>query len=155
MAKRSFAVLALAFALVGPIVVHADSSEDGKSDKSSEQHLKKKHEALEGQAKAERVQRQQMQELKQIQQKEQLNEEQKNEPVVAKDSPSTEKRSHLWRRGAQVPADFAEDKSHWIEDWQQHSLSEPGQDKRWLQVKSGFVLMDIKTSVIEEIVLGQ
>ncbi|TVU70115.1 MULTISPECIES: RcnB family protein [Cobetia] len=159
MAKRSFAVLALAFALVGPIVVHADSSEDGKSDKSSEQHLKKKHEALEGQAKAERVQRQQMQELKQIQQKEQLkeqlSEEQKNEPVVAKDSPSTEKRSHLWRRGAQVPADFAEDKSHWIEDWQQHSLSEPGQDKRWLQVKSGFVLMDIKTSVIEEIVLGQ
>lgn len=152
MAKRSFAVLTLAFALMGPVIVHADSSDDGKS---SEQHLKKKHEALEGQAKAERVQRQQMQELKQIQQKVQLKEEQKGEPEVAKDSPQAETTSNLWQRGGQVPPEYAADEEHWITDWQQHHLSSPEQDKRWLQVKSGYVLMDIKTRVIDEIVLSQ
>ena len=59
MNKGALRGLTLALAVLGASGVQA--AEDGKD---SDDHLKKKHEALEGQAKAQRVQAEQMRDLK-------------------------------------------------------------------------------------------
>jgi Ni/Co efflux regulator RcnB len=154
MNKWSLTVATLMLSLMGTTLVHADSSDDG----SSEKRLKKKHEALEGQEKAQRVQHQQMSELKDIQKKRQLAE--KADAQAATQAPpqaeaATTSAPSLWRRGSKVPDDLAQDESQWVDDWQKLQLPEPGDNQRWIQFKSGYVLMDTQSNVIEDIALGQ
>ena len=161
MNRWSLTGLTLALALLGASVVQAEAADDGKSH---EEQLKKKHEALEGQAKAERVQAEQMHELKQIQKQRQAAEAQADKAVADKAAPETppEGKSDtkaaspgpLLRRGGQLPDALASDKALWVEDWQRHQLPEPSAGQRWLQLRSGFVLTDIQSGTIEEILLG-
>ncbi|WP_404983871.1 RcnB family protein [Cobetia marina] len=181
MNRWSLTGLTLALALLGASVVQAEAADDGKSH---EEQLKKKHEALEGQAKAERVQAEQMHELKQIQKQRQAAEAQADKAVADKGAPAkavadkavptkavadkaapetppagksdTKAASPgpLLRRGGQLPDALASDKALWVEDWQRHQLPEPGAGQRWLQLRSGFVLTDIQSGTIEEILLG-
>ncbi|AOM01595.1 RcnB family protein [Cobetia marina] len=171
MNRWSLTGLTLALALLGASVVQAEAADDGKSH---EEQLKKKHEALEGQAKAERVQAEQMHELKQIQKQRQAAEAQADKAVADKAVPTkavadkaapetppagksdTKAASPgpLLRRGGQLPDTLASDKALWVEDWQRHQLPEPGEGQRWLQLRSGFVLTDIQSGTIEEILLG-
>ncbi|MDH2293637.1 RcnB family protein [Cobetia sp. 1AS1] len=145
MAKRSFAVLTLMLSLLGAGLVQADSAGDGNDDKG-EERLRQKHHDLEGQVKAQRVQAQQMRELKKIQHQEKLAEKK----AVAEASPA-----HVWKRGGKVPDTVARDDGLRVENWQQHKLSEPGANQRWLQLKNAFVLMNTESHVIDEIVLEQ
>jgi Ni/Co efflux regulator RcnB len=161
MNRWSLTGLTLALALLGASVVQAEAADDGKSH---EEQLKKKHEALEGQAKAERVQAEQMHELKQIQKQRQAAEAQADKAVADKAAPETPPAGKsdakaaspgpLLRRGGQLPDALASDKALWVEDWQRHQLPEPGAGQRWLQLRSGFVLTDIQSGTIEEILLG-
>ncbi|MDH2374648.1 RcnB family protein [Cobetia sp. 3AK] len=157
--------------MLGASVVQAEAADDGKSH---EEQLKKKHEALEGQAKAERVQAEQMHELKQIQKQRQAAEAQADKAVADKAVPTkavadkaapetppagksdakAASPGPLLRRGGQLPDALASDKALWVEDWQRHQLPEPGEGQRWLQLRSGFVLTDIQSGTIEEILLG-
>lgn len=171
MNRWSLTGLTLALALLGASVVQAEAADDGKSH---EEQLKKKHEALEGQAKAERVQAEQMHELKQIQKQRQAAEAQADKAVADKAVPTkavadkaapetppagksdakAASPGPLLRRGGQLPDALASDKALWVEDWQRHQLPEPGEGQRWLQLRSGFVLTDIQSGTIEEILLG-
>jgi Ni/Co efflux regulator RcnB len=171
MNRWSLTGLTLALALLGASVVQAEAADDGKSH---EEQLKKKHEALEGQAKAERVQAEQMHELKQIQKQRQAAEAQADKAVADKAVPTkavadkaapetppagksdakAASPGPLLRRGGQLPDALASDKALWVEDWQRHQLPEPGAGQRWLQLRSGFVLTDIQSGTIEEILLG-
>jgi len=171
MNRWSLTGLTLALALLSASVVQAEAADDGKSH---EEQLKKKHEALEGQAKAERVQAEQMHELKQIQKQRQAAEAQADKAVADKAVPTkavadkaapetppagksdakAASPGPLLRRGGQLPDALASDKALWVEDWQRHQLPEPGEGQRWLQLRSGFVLTDIQSGTIEEILLG-
>lgn len=170
MNRWSLTGLTLALALLGASVVQAEAADDGKSH---EEQLKKKHEALEGQAKAERVQAEQMHELKQIQKQRQAAEAQADKAVADKAVPTkavadkaapetppagksdakAASPGPLLRRGGQLPDALASDKALWVEDWQRHQLPEPSAGQRWLQLRSGFVLTDIQSGTIEEILL--
>ena len=157
MNKGALRGLTLALAVLGASGVQA--AEDGKD---SDDHLKKKHEALEGQAKAQRVQAEQMRDLKQIQKQQQAQEAQEQQeaqekhkgPQAERSDASSAERGPLLRRGDQLPDAMASDESLRVKDWQQSRLPEPGEGQRWIQPKSGYVLTDIQSGVIEEILLG-
>ncbi|MEO1870812.1 RcnB family protein [Cobetia sp.] len=157
MNKGALRGLTLALAVLGASGVQA--AEDGKD---SDDHLKKKHEALEGQAKAQRVQAEQMRDLKQIQKQQQAQEAQEQQeaqekhkgPQAERSDASSAERGPLLRRGDQLPDAMASDESLRVKDWQQSRLPEPGEGQRWIQLKSGYVLTDIQSGVIEEILLG-
>lgn len=178
MNKGALRGLTLALAVLGASGVQA--AEDGKD---SDDHLKKKHEALEGQAKAQRVQAEQMRDLKKIQKQQQAQEAQEQQeakeknqqqggqealesekqqgaqekhkgPQAERSAASSAERGPLLRRGDQLPDALASDESLRVKDWQQSRLPEPGEGQRWIQLKSGYVLTDIQSGVIEEILLG-
>lgn len=175
MNKEALRGLTLALAVLGASV--AQAAEDGKD---SDDHLKKKHEALEGQAKAQRVQAEQMRELKQIQKQQQTQEAQEKQqqtqeaqekqqtqetqekqqvqekqkgPQPGKSDDGSAAPGPLLRRGGQLPDALASDESLWVKDWQQSRLPEPGEGQRWIQLNSGYVLTEIQSGVIEEILL--
>ncbi len=192
MNKEALRGLILALAVLGASV--AQAAEDGKD---SDDHLKKKHEALEGQAKAQRVQAEQMRELKQIQKQQQTQEAQEKQqqtqeaqekqqqaqeaqerqqaqeaqdkqqaqekqqvqekqkgPQPGKSDDGSAAPGPLLRRGGQLPDALASDKSLWVKDWQQSRLPKPGEGQRWIQLNSGYVLTEIQSGIIEEILLG-
>lgn len=182
MNKEALRGLILALAVLGASV--AQAAEDGKD---SDDHLKKKHEALEGQAKAQRVQAEQMRELKQIQKQQQTQEAQEKQqqaqeaqerqqaqeaqdkqqaqekqqvqekqkgPQPGKSDDGSAAPGPLLRRGGQLPDALASDESLWVKDWQQSRLPEPGEGQRWIQLNSGYVLTEIQSGIIEEILLG-
>jgi Ni/Co efflux regulator RcnB len=103
-----------------------------------------------------------MRDLKQIQKQQQAQEAQEQQeaqekhkgPQAERSDASSAERGPLLRRGDQLPDAMASDESLRVKDWQQSRLPEPGEGQRWIQLKSGYVLTDIQSGVIEEILLG-
>ncbi|MGS0468104.1 RcnB family protein [Cobetia marina] len=115
-----------------------------------------------------------MHELKQIQKQRQAAEAQADKAVADKAVPTKAVADKAARRllrqespmrrqrhlglcsdvAVSLPDALASDKALWVEDWQRHQLPEPSAGQRWLQLRSGFVLTDIQSGTIEEILLG-